>query len=245
MSHRIRSDITKSPGQHKIVCYVQAPVSCLPFAFHCELPIPWKTILTEIEYRLLKDGLCLGSRLSLQSGDDLFNIVQDHDPFLWSICCHDYNVKSLRFLARIVVLKSIMYEFLRGMYVNQDFLFYREFVNKRLCNRILYQGSVMFRGLHLIYIRVKHWSDLVRVTELDIRDAVYCLGYTSWYVVLICRRCADETKEYIHCCARRTRALLRSMADACDLLDIRPSGREVDRQRVLRYLLTKHPCICL
>ena len=237
-----RMAVFRSPFQHKIIGHVKAPLSCLQLALHYEFPLPWHKMLYNWEYRLLKNYLCTGTRVLINFVDDLQSLIS-HKDFQWSVCCHDAHETSLEALARRVVITNIMKEIMTGFEYNIKYNFYRKFVNKNMGWRLFYVGSLMFRKLHLIFIKIDYWGDVMRIKRLKLNSAVVCYAYTTDFLVLICNSCADNTRLSAINCAKRTRAMLIMMAHYCEAFYTTNSMFE-DTLSTHTDLSTT-PCACL
>lgn len=236
----------RSRYQHKVIGYVQAPDSALCLAMNYEIPVPWKHILEHWEYALLKDYLCIGTRFRVTC-DSFASLVRRGQPLMWTVCCHDRHEDSLEARARRAFMMQLVKELLSGADYNILFPFYRSFVNKNLSFRFLYEGSLMFRGLHLIFLRFNYWGDVSRVRALKYSKAVFCVGFSGVYMVVICSHCADLSNRSAMACAERTRSKLLHAAIVCNTLILPPSEYELEKQRQLKRL-TDQPqpsCICL
>lgn len=234
----------RSPFQHKLLGYVEAPVSCLPLAMNFEFPIPWQYILQPWEYRLLRLYLCTATRFSLGRGSDFYYLVKHKLPFMWSVCCHDAHENTLEARARRVVVTNLMKELMAGFGFDIKFKFYRKYVNKNLSFRVLYEGSVMFRDIHLIFVKIDYWGDVVRIKRLRLKNAVVCSAFTGDYLVIFCKGCRGLKRSLAKECAFKTRAALWLVARVCDTFTSEPSQYELQRQSDLRRLTNLNACIC-
>ncbi|YP_094052.1 E4 ORFE [Bovine mastadenovirus A] len=239
------AESTRSKFQHKIISYVDSPQSALPLAMNLEIPIPWKSILVSWQYRLLKDYLCLGTRLKVECGGDIELMFKRNKGFKWSVCCHDLHEGStLEALSRRRFITDIVKELVGGTEYNIRFPFYRPLTNKDLSFRLLYEGSIMFRGLHLIFIKINYWGDVPRIRNLRFEGAVFCIGYTGVYLVIICRHCHEMTQVAALACAERTRTVLLLAGSACNILSLPPSEYERNKQRLIKRLTRKSHLCC-
>lgn len=230
--------------QHKVIGYVQAPPSCLSLAMNYEIPIPWKHILEHWEYSLLKDYLCSSTRFRVTSFS-FEHMIHHHEPFMWMVCCHESGEDdSLQTRARRAVILNLVKELVHGCDYNVLFPFYRPYVNKRLSFRFLYEGSVVFRNIHLIFLRFNYWGDVARVRRLGFENAVFCVGFTGVYLVILCHQCSDLKRRSAKACAERTRSKLLHAAFACNTMILGPSAYELQKQQEIKRL-TPQPCVCL
>lgn len=236
-------DFYRSRFQHKVIGYVEAPISALCLAMNYEIPIPWRHILEHWEFNLLKDYLCIGTRFRVTC-DSFEHIVRHHLPLMWTVCCHDRHEDTLQARARRTVMMQLVKELVSGSDYNTMFPFYRSFVNKDLSFRFLYEGSLMFRGVHLIFLRFSYWGDVAKVRALNFTNAVFCAGFSGVYAVIMCNQCSDFSWSSARACAERTRSKLLQAAVVCNTLILGPSEFEIHKQHELKRLTYK-PCVCL
>lgn len=236
--------LSRPTYQHKIIGYVAAPLSCLPLAMNQEFPIPWKHILPSWEYALLKNYLCIASRFKMEWDGDLALMIRRNQPLLWSVCCHDQHENTLQALARRVVVTQLLKELVSGFEYNLKFPFYRKIVNKNLSFRILYEGSLVFRGKHLIFVKINYWGDISRIRKLKFSNAVICRGFTGVYLVLFCDSCSNMAEYSARLCAANTRVKLVLVAHNCDTFSLEASEYEKRKQNDIQRLTYK-PCVCL
>lgn len=235
----------RSRFQHKIVSYVSAPQSSLPLAMNLEIPIPWKNILLSWQYRLIKDYVCLGTRLKIECGGDIELMYKRNKGFKWSVCCHDaHEGNSLEALARRRFLINLVGELVGGSEYNVLFPFYRVKTNRDLSFRLLYEGSLMFRGLHLIFIKINYWGDVPRIRSMKLENAVFCIGHIGVYLVLFCRSCDDLSEVSALACAERTRTVLLLACSICDTLTLPPSEYERHKRRIIKRLTRRSHFCC-
>lgn len=223
-------------SQSHHIAFIKSPRTAVCFAMCLELPIPWKQILAYHEIVFLKHHLCDGVELEMCS---VFNKQLQPDfsslTSRWSIHCHCDDSSSLQCWAGRKCITELFEELLRGTTYNQMFWFYRSYVNRGLPEGILYMGSIYFRKLHLIYIRVILDADMKRVRRLNFGDCVYIDGYYGNFLVIFCKSC-NLTEIQAKVCAKRTRRFLRKAMECCTGPK-HTSRREVLRQRELERLM--------
>lgn len=246
---RSRSPESKSiiPKWPKKTCYavetghplslVRSTPSAIVFVPCFELPIPWPKILTNYEMVLLEPQLCYGLELDTMCFRRKYLTGFEN----WILHCHCGNSKTLQCMAAKVVLNNLVEEILIGTWFNRFHLEYRNYVNQRVSESVLYVGSVIFRQTHLIYIKISHDVDAAKIAQLNLGEAVWCdCDYCS-YMVLICRNRCYRSDVMLKCCARRTRRMMGKMLRVCESRKL--SLLEPKRQEALRKMFTYKSCL--
>lgn len=189
--------------QEHITALVKAPRSLNCFGLIGALPIPWDFILSR------HGKIFLGSHLSkvmLMTTAKHLCLAVGHK---WLIKCDCGNRSSLQCLSAKVVLAKICYDFIEGSYYNEKWLWYRGAVNIFSPRQFLYIGSIMFQGVHFIYL---HCMDITKFSEVkacfDVRNTYFVVCNQGLFIILRCISCKSNTYIAAACCARRVRKLI-------------------------------------
>lgn len=203
-------DCQTSPSH--ITTVVSAPNFLNCFAFAYEVPIPWQDILTRHEKFFFGDLTC-------PSGLEL--ILHSHcclaEPQSWRLHCHCSTRHTLQCLAGRHVVKNAAIKFISGARFNKTHLWYREYVNNERPDEITYVGSIMYKDVHYVYLKLS-FSTVMMEAALDAIKA--CLnpdmgfvlrGQFNYWVILKCIACPSSTYTCYRSCAVRTRAIVNRM----------------------------------
>lgn len=175
-----------------------------------EIVVPWRFILSHQEWIFLKHSLCGGLELE----QICFSPETLCGRELWNFHCHCLKRSSLECRAGQVVMRSLMREIIRGCEYNRIFWWFREAVNLPSVSRVMYVGSVMFRGAHLVYMKIMYDCDLKLLRMFHWGEVIYCDGDYANYIVLVCRRCHELSEPVARRCAHRLRHWLKLAAEA-------------------------------
>ncbi|AAK26498.1 E4 ORFD [Mastadenovirus porcusquintum] len=218
--------------------FITSPPSAVCFAMCLEFPVPWKQILTRHELLYLEEYLCDSIELEVSSvctndGQDCGRCIAS-----WELHCHCPDKMSLQCLSARKVIVGLFREVLNGTCYNNMFWFYREYVNRGMPERLLYTGSVMFRGIHLIFIRILLDSDSIRIRKLNCGACVFYEGMYCNYLILMCKSCKHMSEIQARVCARRTRLVLKRaslLCDGCKGGSLKEVWRQRELLRVMKY----------
>ena len=206
-------------------------VGGVTFVSNLELPIPWRYILPHEQYIFLKNHLCGGIDLNMAN----FKRSRLNGKETWLTHCHCPDEKSLQCIAASQIIGKIVNEFMAGMYFNVKHMFYRGYVNNGLPEQLLYQGSVLFRGQHLIYVKCMTDEDSHNLRYLQVpgMNTIYCNANYSNFFILVCESCKNETETQAYSCAYHTKKWLHRGLKLCKRKSRRESLLEKGRQRQL------------
>lgn len=174
-----------------------------------EIVVPWRYILAHEEWIFLQHSLCGGMELEQIA----FSPETLCGRELWNFHCHCLKKGSLECRAGQVVMRSLMREIIKGCEFNRIFWWFREAVNLASVSRVMYVGSVLFRGAHLVYMKVMYDCDLKLLRAYHWGEVIYCDGDYANYIVLVCRRCHELSEPTARRCARRLRRWLKLAAE--------------------------------
>lgn len=225
-----------SSDSHSIA-FVKSRRTAVGFAMCLELPVPWKQILSHHEFIFLKHHLCDNVELEICSVFNK-NLQPDFSSLTscWSLHCHCDDPTSLQCLSGRKVIVSLFEEILKGSAYNQMFWFYRAYVNRGMPEGLMYMGSVFFRKIHLIYIRVILDSDMKKIRKKNFGQAVYVDGNYGNFLILFCHSCTHLSEIQAKVCAKRTRRMIKLALQYCSGPKCY-SKKELLRQKELERLM--------
>lgn len=201
-----------------------------------ELAIPWTKIITKFELMLLDSQLCYGAEVDMSWLENKHITGLEH----WLVHCHCSNQLSLQCIAARVFMKSLLSEFIQGSWFNKEFMEYRVKANTFASERILYVGSIVFRDIHLIYIKIAKDEDAKKILTMNLGEVVFCDCEYCFYGILICKNKCWKDWTMLNVCASRTSRLIKNMMMRCKLK--RKLKNELKRQEGLKRMFTYDDC---
>lgn len=222
------------------VSAVRGMAGCVGFTVFMEWPVPWDMILTSYEWHMMKTfmNVCVSCATI-----DLRRSSVIHGNEVWTIHCHCSRPGSLQCKAGGILLATWFHRVVYGASINQRCIWYREVVNYGMPKEVMYVGSVVCRGRHLIYLNVRYdvHAEIARAM-VSWGWCQHAYGVMNNLIVLCCIYCADLSEIRLRCCAKRTRRLMRRAVRAIMSRShrrLRVSRAEIIRQDILRDLYVR------
>ncbi|ARQ79796.1 E4 34K [bat adenovirus 10] len=230
-------------GDSHIVAEVTSLPSAACFWVNYGLPVPWKLILEKFELHLYNHLLDLCWKCC---GTDCYVKWRVSGFESWHVHCHCDKKGSLQCLAGAAIKKHFLQDLIIGSNYNLKFPFYRRYVNTAVPTDVIrYEGSIFFRGKHLIYIQLLSQDQRSKdIYEVFFRDTNHYFNSTTCKVILLCTSCVSLTEIAACSCMRNTKKIMLKLLSHMKWLHKSyfrdDKYHEIKRCRLLEKLMFKN-----
>lgn len=197
------ADMCPGVQEHNVSSFACGPLS-VNFALHRELPLPWKYVLESEKWLLQFLDYCQSPAVLSFSRSHYF-----HGYERFYLHCHCQKARSLQCLAAAVLISTVYQNFMKGAAFDRRFNFFRSFCNRDMPKHVLYTGSILFKNIHYVYIRIRNDGDFLSLLKSVYFGEHLHVCSQNNYIIIICRKCSPLTTEAAVQCARRIRYILR------------------------------------
>lgn len=192
-------------GVTHVVATVRSVPGLVNFIVDCELPIPIRKLFPDHEKWILNFLDYCPAPLNLTNPQRKFVCGQER----WSVHCHCAKPFSLQCIAGAVIVQRAIQIYIRGAGFNAKYLLYREICNYNCSDCLAYIGSIMYRGTHFIYIKIKFDDMYVTLRKMvAFGNHVSICSIFGNYIILECKRCKILSTMNVQHCAYRSRKKL-------------------------------------
>lgn len=189
-------------GVTHVVATVRSVPGLVNFIIDFELPIPIVKLFPAHEKWILNFLNYCSAPLNIVNPKRQFVCGQER----WAVHCHCAKPFSLQCLSGAVIIQRVLKNYIRGAGFNAKYLMYREICNYNCSDSLAYVGSVMYRGIHFIHLKIRHDDMYITVRRMvDFGNHVGICSIFGNYVIIECKKCTAMNYDNVQQCAYRTR----------------------------------------